>query len=266
MSAINVLAHESIQTPSVAWTGLLPIIILAAAGILLLTICSLFPEKVTNKFASVYTQLAAVAALSSTFSLWDKVQNKSEGPYSTLAGAFGVDGFSIFVTMLITICVILISPIAETFLKRENISGPEPYVLMLLAATGGIIMAGANDFIILFLGIEVLSISSYILAAMNSRRIQSQEAGLKYFVLGAFASGFLLYGIALLYGATGSTSFSAIKNFTQEVELTNDTLLLAALALIIVGLAFKVAAVPFHFWSPDVYQGSPTPFVAFMAS
>ena len=82
---------------------------------------------------------------------------------------------------------------------------------MLLAATGGIIMAGANDFIILFLGIEVLSISSYILAAMNSRRIQSQEAGLKYFVLGAFASGFLLYGIALLYGATGSTSFSAIK-------------------------------------------------------
>ena len=127
--------------------------------------------------------------------------------------------------MLITICVIPVSPIAETFLKRENITGPEPYVLMLLAATGGIIMAGANDFIILFLGIEVLSISSYILAAMNSRRIQSQEAGLKYFVLGAFASGFLLYGIALLYGATGSTSFSAIKNFTQEVELTNDCLL-----------------------------------------
>lgn len=266
MNALNVLAHESIQTPSVAWTGLLPIIILASAGVLLLTICSLFPEKVTNKFASVYTQLAAVAALSSTFSLWDKVQNKTEGPYSTLAGAFGIDGFSIFVTMLITICVILISPLAETFLKKENITGPEPYVLMLLAATGGIIMAGANDFIILFLGIEVLSISSYILAAMNSRRIQSQEAGLKYFVLGAFASGFLLYGIALLYGATGSTSFSAIKNFTQEVELTNDTLLLAALGLIIVGLAFKVAAVPFHFWSPDVYQGSPTPFVAFMAS
>ena len=109
MSAINVLAHESIQTPSVAWTGLLPIIILATAGILLLTICSLFPEKVTNKFASVYTQLAAVAALSSTFSLWDKVQNKSEGPYSTLAGAFGVDGFSIFVTMLIT-CLLYTSP------------------------------------------------------------------------------------------------------------------------------------------------------------
>ena len=110
MNALNVLAHESIQTPSVAWTGLLPIIILAAAGVLLLTICSLFPEKVTNKFASVYTQLAAVAALSSTFSLWEKVQNKTEGPYSTLAGAFGIDGFSIFVTMLITICVILISP------------------------------------------------------------------------------------------------------------------------------------------------------------
>ena len=84
--------------------------------------------------------------------------------------------------------------------------------------------------------------------------------------MGAFASGFLLYGIALLYGATGSTSFTAIKAFTQQVELTNDALLLASLALLIVGLAFKVAAVPFHFWSPDVYQGSPTPFVAFMAS
>ena len=91
MSAINVLAHESIQTPSVAWTGLLPIIILAAAGVVLLTICSLFPEKATNKFASIYTQLAALAALSSSFPLWDKVQNKSEGPYSTLAGAFGID-------------------------------------------------------------------------------------------------------------------------------------------------------------------------------
>ena len=265
MSTINVLAHESIQTPSVSWTGLLPIIILATAGVLLLTICSLFPERVTNKFASVYTQLAAVAALSSTFSLWDKVQSKSEGPYSTLAGAFGIDGFSIFVTMLITVCVILISPLAETFLKRENITGPEPYVLMLLAATGGIIMAGANDFIILFLGIEVLSISSYILAAMNSdefsRKSRSQ----------IFRSGSIRFGILTIRNSTPLWSYRiniifSNQNFTEEVELTNDTLLLAALALLIVGLAFKVAAVPFHFWSPDVYQGSPTPFVAFMAS
>ena len=123
------------------------------------------------------------------FPLWGKVQNSSEGPYSTLAGAFGIDGFSLFVTMLITIIVIIVS-LLSTFLERENVNGPEPYVLLLLAATGGMIMAGANDFIILFLGIEVLSISSYVLVAMNSKRIQSQEAGLKYFILGAFASGF----------------------------------------------------------------------------
>ena len=266
MKQITLLASQSIQTPSVAWTGLLPIVILAAAAVLLLTICSLFPDRITTKLLSIYTALASLAALITTFPLWGKVQNSSEGPYSTLAGAFGIDGFSLFVTMLITTIVIIVCPLLSTFLERESVSGPEPYVLLLLAATGGMIMAGANDFIILFLGIEVLSISSYILVAMNSRRIQSQEAGLKYFILGAFASGFLLYGIALLYGATGSTSFTAIKAFTQQVELTNDALLLAALALLIVGLAFKVAAVPFHFWSPDVYQGSPTPFVAFMAS
>ena len=266
MNQTTVLALETIQTPSVAWTGLLPVIVLASAAILLLTICSLFPDKITTKLVSIFTSLAAVAALSTTFPLWSKVQNSSEGPYSTLAGAFGIDGFSLFVTMLIAISVILVCPLLGTFLERESITGPEPYVLVLLAATGGMIMAGANDFIVLFLGIEVLSISSYILVSMNSRRIQSQEAGLKYFILGAFASGFLLYGIALLYGATGSTSFTAIKSFTQQVELTNDALLLASLALLIVGLAFKVAAVPFHFWSPDVYQGSPTPFVAFMAS
>tara|TARA_B100000073_G_scaffold218511_1_gene181791 strand:+ start:7083 stop:8600 length:1518 start_codon:yes stop_codon:yes gene_type:complete len=266
MKQMTLLALQSIQTPSVAWTGLLPIIILAAAAVLLLTICSLFPDVITTKVLSTYTATASLAALIATFPLWDKVQNSSEGPYSTLAGAFGVDGFSLFVTMLITIIVIIVCPLLSTFLERENVNGPEPYVLLLLAATGGMIMAGANDFIILFLGIEVLSISSYVLVAMNSKRIQSQEAGLKYFILGAFASGFLLYGIALLYGATGSTSFTAIKAFTQQVELANDALLLAALALLIIGLAFKVAAVPFHFWSPDVYQGSPTPFVAFMAS
>ena len=260
------VAAETLHMPSVSWTGLLPVIILSAAAVLLLTICSLVPKQITPRILMGYTCSAATASLIATIPLWIRVQDKSDGPYTTLSGGFSIDGFSLFVTMLIAISIILITCLAGTFLKLESIEGPESYVLLLLSATGGIIMAGANDFIILFLGIEVLSISAYVLAAMNLKRIQSQEAGLKYFVLGAFASGFLLYGIALLYGATGSTGFTAIQNFLTDNELKNDTLLLAGLALVIIGFAFKVAAVPFHFWSPDVYQGAPTPFVAFMAS
>ena len=111
MKQMTLLALQSIQTPSVAWTGLLPIIILAAAAVLLLTICSLFPDVITTKVLSTYTATASLAALIATFPLWDKVQNSSEGPYSTLAGAFGIDGFSLFVTMLITIIVIIVCPL-----------------------------------------------------------------------------------------------------------------------------------------------------------
>ena len=260
------IARASLETPSVSWTGLLPIIILAGAAVLLLTIYSLVPNQLTDKKLTTYTCMASLGSFISAIPLWVRVQDESKGPFSTVSGAFGIDGFSIFMIMLLSISVILVACLAGTFLKSEKIEGPESYVLLMLSATGGMIIAGANDFIVLFLGIEVLSISAYVLAAMNLKRVQSQEAGLKYFVLGAFASGFLLYGIALLYGATGSTQLTAIRDFLTENSLSNDALLLAALALLVIGFAFKVAAVPFHFWSPDVYQGAPTPFVAFMAS
>jgi NADH-quinone oxidoreductase subunit N len=117
----------------------------------------------------------------------------------------------------------------------------------------------------LFLGLEILSIAAYVLAAMHLRRAQSQEAGMKYFVLGAFSSAIFLYGIALVYGATGSTRLDEIATFLARTHLTRGVLY-AGLALLIVGLGFKVAAVPFHTWTPDVYQGSPTPVTGFMAA
>jgi NADH-quinone oxidoreductase subunit N len=146
--------------------------------------------------------------------------------------------------------------------------GPEVYALYLTAAIGGVTMAMANDLIVLFLGLEVLSISFYVLAASHRRRIESQEAGIKYFVLGGFASAFFLYGIALIYGGTGNTRYDQIVDAVNDVVPTqrNDALVLAGVALLLVGLAFKVSAVPFHFWTPDVYQGAPTPVTAFMAS
>ncbi len=139
-------------------------------------------------------------------------------------------------------------------------------MLVMLSAAGGVIMASANDFIVLFLGLEVLSIALYVLAGSNQRRGESQEAALKYFVLGALSSALLLYGIALVYGAAGSTNFSAVANELSASTIFDNRLLAAGIVLLLVGLGFKIAAVPFHLWTPDVYQGSPTPITGFMAA
>jgi NADH-quinone oxidoreductase subunit N len=136
---------------------------------------------------------------------------------------------------------------------------------MLLSASGGVIMAKANDLILVFLGLEVLSIALYVLAGYHQQREPSREAAIKYFVLGSFSSAFFLYGVALTYGATGSTNLGFIAAFLGTQTVTGGVLL-GGFALLLVGLGFKVAAVPFHMWTPDVYQGSPTPVTGFMAA
>jgi len=151
-------------------------------------------------------------------------------------------------------------------LKREGLEGPEYLALMLFSSLGMVVMTTANDLIVVFLALEILSIPLYVLAAFDRRRLSSQEAGIKYFVLGAFSSAIFLYGIALVYGATGTTSLSGILDFLSHVTLFEKGTLLAGIVLLLVGLGFKVAAVPFHTWTPDVYQGAPTPVTAFMAS
>jgi NADH-quinone oxidoreductase subunit N len=129
-----------------------------------------------------------------------------------------------------------------------------------------LLMTSANDLIVVFLALEILSIALYVLAAFDRTRLESGEAGLKYFVLGALSSAVMLYGVALVYGATGTTSLAGIAGFLAANTLFSSGLLLAGFALILVGLGFKVAAVPFHMWTPDVYQGSPTPVTGFMAA
>jgi len=253
-------------TPLVDWSSLAPQLILMIGGIVMLTVVSLIARNTRNGLHAAYTVLIAGAALVSTVPLWHRVQNPKEGPASLVAGAVGFDGFGLFVTALICIGVILVALLADDFLRREGIDGPELYVLMLLSASGGVTMATANDLIVLFIGLEILSIAVYVMVAMHARRSSSQEAGMKYFVLGAFASAFLLYGIAMIYGATGSTNLAAIQTFLSEQVLLDDGRLLLGLALMLVGFGFKVAAVPFHAWTPDVYQGAPTPVSAFMAS
>jgi NADH-quinone oxidoreductase subunit N len=209
------------------------------------------------------TVAIALVALWPAFHLWHQING---GHARTAIGdAIVIDGFSIFVIVVIISTVVMGALLADGYLRRERLNGAEYYVLILFSASGGMLMASANDLIVVFLGLEILSIALYTLAGFQVWREGSQEAAIKYFVLGAFSSAFFLYGIALVYGTTGSTNLGSIAEFLRINSLTNG-LLLAGLALMLVGLGFKVAAVPFHMWTPDVYQGSPTPVTAFMAA
>jgi NADH-quinone oxidoreductase subunit N len=248
----------------VAWSALAPMLTLIGGALLLLVADALSVRKPLRSVYALFTVVVAGGAIALAVPLWNRVQD--DGPFSTMAQAVGVDGFSIFATVVIGAAVILGALLMDGWLRREGMEGSEPYALMLLSASGGVMMASANDLIVMFLGLEILSIAVYVLAAMHLRKITSQEAGVKYFVLGAFSSAFFLYGIALTYGGTGSTNLIEIADFLRSTALTNTGLVLAGLALLLVGFAFKVAAVPFHFWTPDVYQGAPSPSVSWMAS
>jgi NADH-quinone oxidoreductase subunit N len=255
-----------IQSPHVDWLAVSPVMILAGAALLLMVVSSFVPRRTAVAAYTTITILASLAVIGVAVPLWRQVQDGDRGPFTTFQGALGVDGFSVFLTVVIAASVVLSALFIHDYLRREDLLGAEPYVLVLLSAAGGVVMAQADDLIVLFLGLEVLSIAVYILAALHRRRVTSQEAGMKYFVLGAFSSAFFLYGIAMIYGGTGTTSLVRIVELFSSSALTKDGLILAGLALMLVGLGFKVAAVPFHFWTPDVYQGAPTPMVTWMAS
>ncbi len=183
---------------------------------------------------------------------------------SAFNGMVTLDGFSTFLNVLFLGTSLLGIAIAYGYLKRMGLERGEYYTLMLFSISGMMLMAQAADLIVIFLALELLSIPLYVLAAFARPRADSEEAGLKYFLLGAFATGFVVYGIALVFGATGATALSGIAAAVAAGTFTKYLLLIGA-ALILVGFSFKVAAVPFHMWTPDVYQGAPTPVTGFMA-
>jgi NADH-quinone oxidoreductase subunit N len=175
-----------------------------------------------------------------------------------------VDGFSVFLSVLFLATGLLSIAIAYGYLQRMGIDRGEYYTLLLFSISGMLLMAQAADLIVIFLGLELLSIPLYVLAAWARPRLESEEAGLKYFLLGSFATGFVVYGIALIFGAIGSTHLSQIVAAVNGGTSVH-TLLMIGAALLLVGFGFKVAAVPFHMWTPDVYQGAPTSVTGFMA-
>jgi NADH-quinone oxidoreductase subunit N len=180
-------------------------------------------------------------------------------------GMVVADGFSTFVNALLLVSGLLGVALAYGYVKRMGLERGEYYTLLLFSVTGMMLMAQAADLIVVFLALELLSIPLYVLAAFARPKVESEEAGIKYFLLGAFATGFVVYGTALVFGATGSTNLMAIVGSASS-ETANLLLLAIGSALILVGLGFKVAVVPFHMWTPDVYQGAPSAVTAFMSS
>lgn len=268
LQTVGQQSGSSFAFPNVDWGGLSPLLVMAGVPLVFLTVWSLTSHIAPRRTPSIVAALAGIGTIVAAAIQWGMIQedDAAEG-FSTLSSAYAIDGFSMLLTMLIAAAVTLTAIFAHDYLEREDINSAEFFVLLMLSAAGGIVMAGANDLIVLFLGLEVLSIAVYILAASHVRRAESQEAGIKYFILGAFASAFLLYGIALMYGATGSTSLIHIADYSSTLTESGDTgLLYGGMALLLVGFGFKVAAVPFHSWTPDVYDGAPSTTVSFMAS
>ena len=253
-----------INVPSFADLNLgvaLPVIFLGLFTMVLLLVDLFIPRERKH-----VTALIALGALVVAFVINLLVFDASE---VALADMFIADRFTGFVNLVVLVAGVLTVLISVDYLRRAGIYQGEYYTLLLLSITGIMLMGAANDLIVIFIALELLSIPLYVMAAMRLNDLKSEESGIKYFILGAFASAFLVYGMAMVYGATGTTNlpgiFAAVEGIVAEAS-TSRLYLLLGTALIVVGLGFKVAAVPFHMWTPDVYEGAPTPVVALFST
>lgn len=249
-----------LSVPGGAVTALIPELLLTGwALVVLLYVSWNHGTGRDSRNAGMLSLLGYVAALLATG--WLAVEGAT--PLG-LAQMIALDGFRYASNALLLAIGTGVAVLSLRWMERQGILAPEYYVLLMLATVGMMLLAGAADLITLFLGLEVMSIAVYVLTGYDRTRRAPAEAALKYFLIGAFASGFLLYGIALTYGATGQFNLPLIG---AQLSATEPTLMAkAGLALLLVGFGFKIAAVPFHSWAPDVYEGAPTPVTAFMAS
>lgn len=244
------------QPTNLDYFTILPLITLIAWSCVLLLVDLFIPKKQKG-----WTAFLAALGLAITLGLTVTQIGRAHTGFS---GMVLVDGFSTFANALLLISGLLGIALAFGYTRRMNIERGEYYTLLIFSVSGMMLMTQAADLIIVFLALELLSIPLYVLAAFSRINPQSQEAGVKYFLLGAFATGFVVYGTALVFGAAGTTSLSGI--FYSVSNGASMLLLTIGAALILVGFGFKVAAVPFHMWTPDVYEGAPTAVTAFMSS
>lgn len=230
----------------------LPGVIVAVAGLLTMMLAAFDTPAKTIYWTSIL--FVAAALIRSYMDMFGPQVNA----FSDLVSIGGIAAYGTFVVLTGTLFTLLL---CHDYFKSVGNYDQEVYPMILFATTGMIVMATANDLVTLFLGIETMSICLYVLAGLIKSNKRSIEAALKYFLLGAFATGFLLYGIALLYGASGATSYAAIASVTDK-----GTIYWFGMALLLCGFFFKLSIVPFHMWAPDVYTGSPTPITGYMAT
>ncbi len=233
--------------------ALSPLLIIVA-GSLLVMLCEAFFKRENRSYLAYISLLFLIANGAVCIQFWDK-------GYSYFDGNLSLSNLSLFFAIILTVATFLVILISMKYLTLQNTNHGEYYALLLFALSGMIIMVSSSDLIVIFLGLEVLSISSYALAGLRREDEKSNEAAVKYFLLGSFASAFLVFGIAMLYGATQTTAIPSIVEGFQS----GGSLGLVGLGLVVIGFGFKIAVVPFHMWTPDVYQGAPTPITAFFS-
>ena len=261
------------EAPDVALSGIAPELVLLAVALVLLVVDAVLPDHLSRAYLPFVATIGLALSIGAAVAGWQEISEG--GSRLQLAGMIAFDGFAVFAKVTLAVFGVLTVWLSREYLAREGMEEAEFYALVLFAVAGMMFMADAADLIVIFLALETFSLALYVLVAFRRRSLASQESALKYFLLGSFSSAFFLLGIALVYGAVGGTNLyggdAAGGNAGIVDHLTNSSgggigLLALATGLLVVGLGFKVAAVPFHSWTPDAYQGAPSPVTGFMAA
>jgi len=242
--------------PSVDYIRILPEIVVSIFGILVMLVEPLLPENSPKKPLGVIALIGTLAGLAATV-----YQTNYYG--SAFYNTISVDTFSVFFHFVVLLIALVVTLTSFEYLEVQRIRSGEYYGLILFGTVGMMLMSSAVELVLIFIALEISSISTYILAGMRRRVAESAESSLKYFLLGSFATAFFLYGVALVFGASGTTNVYGIAKYLQGQP---TPLAYLAVGLMFVGLGFKVASAPFHVWTPDVYEGSPAPVVALMST
>lgn len=255
------------ETIGINYHAILPETITASVAVLIMVIDAL-ARNIERRVAGVISLLGIAGAAGAVVSLWGRnVETSFKGMIIT-------DDFRLFFAMIFLVVTFLTVLISLRWIEDEALPVGEYFALLMFATTGMLFMSAANDLVMIFLGLEITSISTYVLCGYRRRDPRSNESAMKYFILGSFSTAFLLYGIAFIYGATynqaahpvATTNLQLIKQRIASGQLYSQEMLFAGAAMLLVGFGFKVATAPFHVWSPDVYEGAPTPVTAFLST
>src|SRR5262245_45418558 len=255
------------DTIGINYHAILPETITASIAVIIMMIDAL-ARKIERRVAGVISLLGLIGAAGAVISLWGRNSETS------FRGMIVTDDFRLFFAMIFLIVTFLTVLISLRWVEEEELPTGEYFALLMFAVTGMLFMSAANDLVMIFIGLEITSIATYVLCGYRRRDLRSNESAMKYFILGSFSTAFLLYGIALVYGATfdptahpvATTNLQLIRERIETGHLFYSPMLFAGAAMMLVGFGFKVATAPFHIWSPDVYEGAPTPVTAFLST